>query len=360
MKEEKEIAILFEEVGGVGGAPVTAAKQAEYFDADFYCLECAEEARESIFKDVKVKTYGKQYDLPLLNISVNRLNYIFNTSVDFLEDYDVVIAHNPRAHILAFKAKQKFDGLKAAWNCHHPDKALYNIHNSGSSGLITRIVHRMTEKKDRSAYHGLDKVFVNSYNTVENQLEKAYNLNSNTEVLYQPVNIFPKSEEVGDFAFAISRVVRFKQFENAIKAISKSDLDIPLKIAGMIEDQEYKTELEKMAENRGVEINFMGYISEEKLKENIRKCKFGVFASENEDFGLVPLEFLSTGKVCFLPSSSGAAEIIPEIYQYSNPEELSKKLDNSESYLDYSLRKKIEKNNERHFNRLEEFINQGV
>lgn len=365
---DKDVAILTREITIPGGTERVIADHAEKLEADVWCTAYDTDVYPELYRDVDIKFYGYDVDLPVLDRTVNKLLYVLATDISFLKEYDVVLAETPLSHILAYQAKEKY-GLKAIWSCQHPDKELFQdeiktgYKSIGDSGRINKALSNFVSKaiksKDVEAFHEMDYVFVNSNNTLDNQVKKAYGEDIDDErvkVTYTPIELFPRVEDYGDYYLSISRVNPDKQFETAINALAEIEEEKPvLKIAGRIEDSQYKKKLLNLAEEKGIELEFWGYVDEEKLFELIACCKVGLFTSEYEDFGLVPAEFISTGKVCFTPATSGIAEILPDRYCYDSKEELVENIHETDS-LDYTLRERIEKLNKDYYDALRKAI----
>lgn len=352
-----DVAIITRDIETAGGTEWVVGKQAQELDADIYCTGYNKEIYPDLYENLDIFEYDDWISLPLFEITLNRYNLYFNPSSGFLEDYDVIIAHKPAAAVIAYEAKKKF-GSDVIWYMHHPDKDLYNIHTE-KGGFLSRLTAPPIRWKDRKVYKGVDKVFVNSRNTLNNQVRECYNDLEGAEVLYPPINVYPESESQGGYAFAISRVSPFKQLEIGINAISRLTDSINLKIAGSIKDEKYKAELENLSNKLNIEVEFLGYIPEEELVQHIRNCRFGIYTSQDEDFGLVPLEFLSSGKVCFTPNSSGASELIPEEYTYLDSADLAEKIEGCSSFNDYTLRDKINRINREHFLKIRKYIREN-
>lgn len=138
---------------------------------------------------------------------------------------------------------------------------------------------------------------------VKNRVKKYYGKES--RVIYPPVNVdnFFISKEIGNYFLMVGRMVSYKKFDLAIKAFNQ--LGLPLKIIGT--GPEFK-KLKKISKNN---IEFIGLVSDDQLPEFYSKAKALIFPQE-EDFGIVPLEAMASGRPVIAYRGGGALETIKE------------------------------------------------
>jgi glycosyltransferase involved in cell wall biosynthesis len=140
-------------------------------------------------------------------------------------------------------------------------------------------------------------------NFIKERIAKYYRKDST--VIYPPVNInkFHISTDIKDYFFMTGRMVPHKKFDIAIRAFNR--LGIPLKIAGIGPD--YK-KLRTLAKGN---VEFLGLISDEQLSDYYASARGLVFPQE-EDFGIVPLESMASGRPVIAYRSGGAVETVIE------------------------------------------------
>ena len=102
------------------------------------------------------------------------------------------------------------------------------------------------------------------------------------------------------------RLARAKRYDVAIQACNQ--LNVPLKIYGR-DFAGYESELKKMA---GPTIEFLGEITNDQKFELLSKSKAFIFCSDNEDFGIVPVEAMAVGIPVVAYHSGGAIETVVE------------------------------------------------
>jgi len=156
---------------------------------------------------------------------------------------------------------------------------------------------------DREAAMRVDDFWTVS-NFVKTRIKKYYLRDS--EVIYCPVNTdkFSVSDEVSDYFFMVGRLVSYKRFDLAVKVFNT--LGWPLKIAGIGPEM---GRLKKMT--AGPNIEFLGQVSDEKLAELYSHSQAIIFPQE-EDFGIVPLEAMASGRPVIAHRSGGAIETVLE------------------------------------------------
>lgn len=140
---------------------------------------------------------------------------------------------------------------------------------------------------------------------------------------------FCPKQEKGDYFVFAGRIEPLKGIYTLLKAAAKLE-NIHFKIAGHGSDSERVKELVKTEQLENVEI--LGFLPNEKLKELIAKAKACIVPSEwDEPFGLSVIESFAAGTTVIASDSGGIPEIITHekdglIFEAGNSEELAKKI----------------------------------
>lgn len=155
---------------------------------------------------------------------------------------------------------------------------------------------------DKEAALRVDK-FVGISNFVKARIKKYYNCDAG--IIYPPVETqkYYISDEVDDYFLMVGRLVPYKRFDLAVKVFSA--IGKPLKIIG---DGPERKRLEKQASSN---IEFLGLISDYKMPEIYSRAQAVIFPQE-EDFGIVPLESMASGRPVIAYRGGGALETIEE------------------------------------------------
>ncbi len=157
---------------------------------------------------------------------------------------------------------------------------------------------------DRHASHRVDE-FWRISDFVGQRIEKYYRQPSLK--IYPPVNTGkftvagPDISGSAGYFFMVGRLVSYKKFDMAIRAFNQ--LNLPLKIAGAGPEMK---RLKRMAHGN---IEFLGQINDDELAYHYRTAKALVFPQE-EDFGIVPLESMASGRPVIAYRGGGATETV--------------------------------------------------
>ena len=123
---------------------------------------------------------------------------------------------------------------------------------------------------------------------IRKRIEKHYRRPA--DVIYPPVNTdfyTPSDAPPEDFYLIVSAFAPYKKLDLAIEAFTR--LQKPLKIIG--QGQEGGLLTSQTAPN----IEFLGALSDEQVREYYRRCRALLFPGE-EDFGIVPVEVQACGR----------------------------------------------------------------
>lgn len=155
---------------------------------------------------------------------------------------------------------------------------------------------------DKEAALRVDK-FVAISNFVKDRIKKYYN--ADAQVIYPPVETgkFAISRLLDDYFLMVGRLVPYKRFDLAVKTFTV--MNKPLWIVG---DGPERRRLEKLA---GPNIKFLGLLSDYKLPELYSHAQAVIFPQE-EDFGIVPIEAMASGRPVIAYRGGGALETIVE------------------------------------------------
>ena len=157
---------------------------------------------------------------------------------------------------------------------------------------------------DKEAAYRVDE-FVGISKFVQERIKKYYE--SDSKLIYPPVDTgkYHISETQDDYFLMVGRLVGYKRFDLAVKAFSA--MELPLKIIGDGPELRKLKALSSNAKN----IEFLGLVSDYKMPEIYARAQAVIFPQE-EDFGLVPLEAMASGRPVIAYRAGGALETIVE------------------------------------------------
>jgi len=121
------------------------------------------------------------------------------------------------------------------------------------------------------------------------------------DVIYPMVNVqdFYISKGKKDYYLAVGRFTPYKKFDLIVDTFN--ELPYKIKIVGTgVQEKELKAKAKS-------NIEFLGFVSEEKLKDLYANAKGFIFP-QIEDFGITPLESMSSGRPVVAFNKGGALE----------------------------------------------------
>ncbi|HQF20830.1 MAG TPA: glycosyltransferase [Kiritimatiellia bacterium] len=167
--------------------------------------------------------------------------------------------------------------------------------------LIDRLLARL-RRWDVAANERVDR-FVAISRHVQKRIETFYGREA--AVVYPPVatQFFTPGEAVGSggYDLIVSALVPYKRVDLAVRAYAQ--LGTPLKIAGV------GTEWDALRASAPPNVEFLGRVPDEGIRELYRGCRFLIFPGE-EDFGIVPLEAQACGKPVVALGRGGLLETV--------------------------------------------------
>lgn len=204
--------------------------------------------------------------------------------------------------------------------CHTPPRYLYGYpvandwtNNSFRRFLLVlgKVPMHFLRLLDYQAAQLPDFIVANS-NEVASRIEKFYRRDS--KVIYPPVeipkidkNIKKEDPPAGEAGFYLigGRVSRHKGHDIAIKAFTK--LGLSLKVFG---GTFASYGLDQFKKDAGKNVEFLGEITDEEKWELMQKAKAFIFPSEQEDFGITPVEAMAAGTPVIAFGQGGVLETV--------------------------------------------------
>ena len=219
-----------------------------------------------------------------------------------LRDYDLVISSESGP---AKGALTSSHTLHVCY-CHTPMRYVWDMYHDymSDSGKIRRffmapLLHYL-RIWDRLSADRVDHFVANSAN-VARRIAKHYRREA--EVVYPPVAVddFFISEQHDDFYLMVGQLVGYKRADLAVKAFTR--FGRRLVVIGEGE------EMRKLRDLAGKNVEFLGRQPFEVLREHYSRCQALVFPGE-EDFGIVPLEAMASGRPVIAFGKGGALETV--------------------------------------------------
>lgn len=189
--------------------------------------------------------------------------------------------------------------------CHSPPRWFYDLYHdrkASLSGKLARPLIRHLRTRDQAVDPRVDHYFVNSP-IIEHRLWKYYKRDA--EVLYPPVdlsNYYQGKDK--EYYLHLGRLDEEKGVPAVVAAFA--DTDHRLVLAGGDGDvNDVVRDRIETASN----IEYRGFVDESEKYELLAHCRALVFNGRNEDFGIVPVEALASGKPV-LARAEGFPEVL--------------------------------------------------
>lgn len=304
-----KIAIVHDSLTDFGGAERVLISLLKIFpQADVYT---------SLFKKQLSSQFKKLIGGELVFSKLSNLNFVTNHPSFFkpyfyhyywpklnLDQYDMVISSSHSFCANWVKVKNKHLSY-----IYTPPRFLYEEFNEMNwlrHPIIKKVIDpyfTYLRKKDKENIQKIDLIIADSKN-VQNRIKKYYNRDS--QVIYPSVKLpketIKQSKIKKTHYLFFSRLVKQKGIELVIKAFNQNQK--PLLVVGTSQQAQ---KWQKMAKPN---IKFLGFVSDQKMPDIYAQSKALVYASIQEDFGLVPVEAMSYGLPVIAYYDGGVKETI--------------------------------------------------
>jgi glycosyltransferase involved in cell wall biosynthesis len=250
--------------------------------------------------------------------------------------------------------------------CHTPIRYAWDdshkyIEEFGYPGPIKKVIPffmNYIRLWDEQAAQRVDRFIANSQ-FVAKRIKKYYRQDS--VVINPPVktNLFYVANNPDNYFLMVGRFLPYKRFDLAIEAFNQ--LGWPLKIIGD------GLERKKLQERAKTNIEFVGLVSDDKLKDYYAHCQAFIFPQE-EDFGITAVEAMASGRPVIAYQSGGALEIIQSgttglFFKEQTPEsliEVLKKFKPADFNPRIIRKRAMEFDQERFKEKIKEFIDKNL
>jgi glycosyltransferase involved in cell wall biosynthesis len=288
-----------------GGEKVLEAICKIYPDADIYTHVCDPKAISADLRKHTIRTTfianlpyaGKMYKkyLPLMPMALEQLD---------MDQYDLVISSEsgPAKGIITSSR-----ALHVCY-CHSPMRYIWNMYNEyyKGAGSLTRfmmppLAHYL-RTWDVTTASRVDAFAANSA-TVAQRIRSYYRRNS--EIIHPPADLAAfhpvGAEELGDYHLMVGELVGYKRPDLAVEAFNRMKRKLVVIGGG-----EMLSMLRKMA---GPTVTVLGPQPFDVLRHHYARCRALVFPGE-EDFGIVPVEAMASGRPVIAFGRGGATETV--------------------------------------------------
>jgi glycosyltransferase involved in cell wall biosynthesis len=288
-----------------GGERVVEALCELYPDADIYTHVAEPEVlSETIRRHRMQETFiarlpgaRRRYQkyLPLMPLALEQLD---------LRAYDLVISSEcgPAKGVITTPRT-----LHVCY-CHSPMRYVWDMYWDYLKGVprplrpAARVLLHYVRRWDLASAFRVDHFLANS-EFVARRVHKHYRRNA--DVIHPPVDVeaFGLADSIDDYYLLVGQLVPYKRADLAVRAFSRAG-----KRLVVVGDGEQLADLRRLA---GPTVDVMGRQPVSVIREKYSRCRALVFPGE-EDFGIVPLEAMASGRPVIAYGRGGALETVVE------------------------------------------------
>lgn len=310
--------ILYDFLEVAGGAEKVSLELAKYLD----CKLIVSGTNKNIFNSfpelqLEIINIGNVSKIPIWK-SIKSINYFEQISSGLLTDKNILFSGS-NAPIAVHNSQAE----KNIYYCHTPPRFAYDLYDHYQSSLpcwqafIIDKFATWTKQKYEPALPKMDLVIANSKN-VKSRLKKY--LDVDATVIYPPVHIeeFFNSNSNG-YYLSTARLEEYKRIQIIVDAFKQLPTKKLILVSGGSMFEKLKAECQNYSN-----IQIVGWVSQEKLRQYIAECIATIYIPIDEDFGMSPVESMAAGKPVVGVDDGGIKETVVHLETgYLCPKELS-------------------------------------
>lgn len=302
-RRSMRVAVLHDHLRFIGGGERVALTLAAAFDADLYITDLDPSLPERAgMPKVRATEIARVPQTPPMR--QDRQARAFREYA--IPDHDVYILSGNWA---VFAAPHLHPNV---WYCHTPVRVFYDLRDSFLSSLprVRRWAARRWIEQRRPEYEAaaaaVQTIVANSRN-VEARIE--HSLHRKAEVVYPPVDTSRyRFGRIGDAWLAVGRLSHEKRLRLLVETFRR----LPRERIVVVGGAQLGVDADRMVRSLDppTNVEFLGEIPEPKLLDLYATCRGLVAVSEDEDFGLTPVEAMAAGKAVVAVDEGGYRETI--------------------------------------------------
>lgn len=307
-------ALVHDWLVGIGGAEKWLQTVFELFPSEIFTLVSSKKNLKNTFYENKKIISSFIQKLPFAETKYQNYLPLFPLAIEQLDlsGYDLILSsshcvakgvltHAEQLHICHCHTPMRY-----AWDLYHQYLNETGLHR-GLKGTIAKFFLHYLRNWDIHSVSRVDEFVANS-KFVANRIKKIYGRDATVIYSQIDVNAFEVGHQKENFYLTASRMVPYKKIDLIVEAFTHMP-DKRLVVIG--DGPEMKKIKAKAAngQNKGKNIEILGYRSDRELKDYLKKAKAFVFAAV-EDFGLIPVEAEASGTPVIALNKGGVRETV--------------------------------------------------
>lgn len=285
--ESVDACILHDRFTARGGAENVAIEMARTLDAPIYAGAVNDDAIPADVEAVEVFDSGVGKRAMQSHYLIQDLYQMIGWQhVEEVYEHDVVVINktNPAWFVPR-------DTQTTVWYVHSTPRGLYDQFHRDGQHWLTRLLKTPMRPLYLPNTRYADAWLCNS-ELVERRMQRYWDVDkSDVDVLYPPVPTVEfdatRDESEREGYLTVGRLAGHKRVDAIIKACNA--LEKPLTVAG---DGDERERLEELA---GPTVDVVGFVDEAEKRDLLAGAKAFLFAADNEDFGIAPIEAMASG-----------------------------------------------------------------
>ncbi len=302
---EAKIAIIHDWLTGMRGGEKCLEVFCELFPQSvLYTLIHKKGSLSPVIESMDIRTSFLQ-KIPGITDQYRNFLPLFPCAIESfdLSGYDLVLSSS---HCVAKGAKSPQSALNISY-CHTPVRYAWKFFDEYFSDItepkkwIIRKIMDHLKKWDISSNNRIDYFIATSEN-VKYLIKEYYKRDA--DMIYPPVDVDFYSNSVGegkDFYLVVSALEPYKRIDLAVKAFNSNGRKLVVIGKG--------TKLNSLKGMAKGNIEFLGWVSNDMLKDYYKSCKALIFPGR-EDFGIVPVEVQAQGRPVIAYAEGGVLETV--------------------------------------------------
>lgn len=307
-RQSLRVALVHDWLTGMRGGEKVLEVLCELFpSATLFTLVHNPGSVSSTIERMQIRTSFMQH-LPFVDRKYRYYLPLFPSAVESfdLSGYDLIISSS---HCAAKGVIPPPHALHVCY-CHTPMRYVWDQYDEyfgkGRAGWLVRRAMAIAAPRLRAwDVHSSSRVhhFIANSHNVAGRIRRIYGRES--EVIHAPVDVkrFVVSRKDEDYFLLVSALVPYKRVDLAVEAFNR--LGERLLIVGSGPD------LDRLRARARPNVQFLGWQTDDALVKLYAGCRALIFPGE-EDFGIVPLEAMASGKPVVAYAKGGALETVVE------------------------------------------------